>query len=836
MIPTVRLFNLKGPDRVAVVTVRAAWGRPGEWTVQVARGPNRLSLTQGSTHGPFTGAELPAAHAAVIDSLKSGGFQRSGLRLVLAQLKSEDVKTRAHAAGRLGWMADPDAVPAILEAAKRSESDLSNLVDALGRIGDPRGVPLAREESERKLLSRRRAGVEALRNLGDAVGLDAAVTRAMARLPDVTRDLVESADPDDTDPHTLDAVDATLKGVDPKDAGLILDALYEVGTPLCVALARRRMARGPVGRAYVWRYVKSVYKRAMLRGDADTFAELALRFERRSPGDTGATAKVKSGLDGQTRTTKIFNPGTQKFVRRAAWRHLRALGRWRPEEYTRFAAALLSGYRDTDKAPPKGAGDEWARATLFNHLLRAGDQRYRYDWHSLRFTKTSAKAPATDARVEAFPEAWDAHPAALLDVLVGATVMEVHEWASAAVTKRHPTVVHGAPIEKVLRLLDAPHDGTVRLGVDELGRRFDPRRPDWTLLDRLARDARPVVQDFARRFITETVDLWSRDRARAVALLQTPDATTRALVAGLLTVALGDAPKEFRVALAAELLALLRAPESFEGSLDGVSRVVRDALIDEVGATLSLDAVLALVNQSTPAAQSAGGALLARRGDAFEALGMRRVVVMATHEVAAVRQAAHSLLAAQTAALDEDPSVLFALVESEWADTRAFAFDTLRRVIDVPRLGLQGVLALCDSNRADVQGFGREMALAHFDALDAQALLRALSEHPGAEMRRFALDLATAHLKDGFIALARLEDYFRRAMLDLKPSRVEKRRVVEFLVERGMRDERQAAVAARVLGDVVRTRTRDDFERVIEALLKLRLQYPELETPLEVRA
>ncbi|MEZ4405727.1 MAG: HEAT repeat domain-containing protein [Polyangiales bacterium] len=836
MIATVRLFNPKGPDRVAVVTVRAAWGRPGEWTVQVARGPNRLTLTQGSTHGPYTREALPDAHAAVIASLKAGGFQRSGLRLVLAQLKSEDVKTRAHAAGRLGWMAEPDAVPALLEAAKRSESDLSNIVDALGRIGDPRGVDLAREESERKLLSRRRAGVEALRNLGDSAGLDAAVTRALARLPDVARDLIESADPDDTDPHTLDAVDATLKGVELKDTGLILDALYEVGTPLCVALARRRMARGPVGRAYVWRYVKSIYKRAMLRGDADTFAELALRFERRSPGDNGVSAKVKSGLDGQTRTTKIFTIATQKYVRRVAWRHLRALGRWRPEQFTRFAAALLAGYRDTDKSTVKGSGDVWARATLLNHLLRAGDPRFHYDWHTLKFTQRSAKAPAPDARTEAFPEAWDAHPDPLLDVLVGATVAEVHEWASAAVAKRHPTVVHRAPIEKVLRLLDAPVEATVRLGVDELGRRFDPQRPDWALLDRLACDARPVVQDFARRFITETVSvLEPRPRAGDRAPTD-PDATTRTLVAGLLTVALGDAPAEFRVALAADLLALLRAPETFEGSLDGVSRVVRDALVKEVGATLSLDEVLALVNQTTLAAQSAGGALLAGRADAFETLGMRRVVVMATHEVAAVRQAAHALLAAQTAALNEDPSVLFALVESEWADTRAFAFDMLRRVIDVAKLGLQGVLALCDSNRADVQGFGREMALAHFDSLDAQALLRALSEHPAPDVRRFALDLATAHLKDGFIALARLEDYFRRAMLDLRPSRVEKRRVVEFLLERGMRDERQAAVAARVLGDVVRTKTRDDFERVMDALLRLRLQYPELETPLEVRA
>jgi hypothetical protein len=37
-------------------------------------------------------------------------------------------------------------------------SDLSAVVEALGRIGDPRGVSLCRAEAERKLLSRRRSG------------------------------------------------------------------------------------------------------------------------------------------------------------------------------------------------------------------------------------------------------------------------------------------------------------------------------------------------------------------------------------------------------------------------------------------------------------------------------------------------------------------------------------------------------------------------------------------------------------------------------------------------------------------------------------------------------
>jgi hypothetical protein len=105
------------------------------------------------------------------------------------------------------------------------------------------------------------------------------------------------------------------------------------------------------------------------------------------------------------------------------------------------------------------------------------------------------------------------------------------------------------------------------------------------------------------------------------------------------------------------------------------------------------------------------------------------------------------------------------------------------------------------------------MALKHFDALDSAELLHRLAEHPSPVIRRFAVDLAVAHLKEGFVALSRLEAFFRRALLDVMPDRREKRLVVDFLRERGLRDERQAEVASRVLGEFVRTRGKGDFER-----------------------
>ncbi len=145
-------------------------------------------------------------------------------------------------------------------------------------------------------------------------------------------------------------------------------------------------------------------------------------------------------------------------------------------------------------------------------------------------------------------------------------------------------------------------------------------------------------------------------------------------------------------------------------------------------------------------------------------------------------------------------------------------------------MGVDGYVGLCDSNRDDVQSFGREVVLRDLDRLDVADLIARLTQHPAPRIRRFALDLAVGHLKEGFVALAKLEGFFRAALFDLWPSRNEKREVVEFLTKRGMRDERQAEVASRVLGDFVRTKAKRDFEGALEALVRIKIEYPDVES------
>jgi hypothetical protein len=101
-------------------------------------------------------------------------------------------------------------------------------------------------------------------------------------------------------------------------------------------------------------------------------------------------------------------------------------------------------------------------------------------------------------------------------------------------------------------------------------------------------------------------------------------------------------------------------------------------------------------------------------------------------------------------------------------------------------------------------------------------------------MRRWTMELVGTHLREGFVPLAGLEEFFRTVLLDVNPDRSLKRSAVAFLTKRGLADERQAEVVARLLSEFVRSKTKDDFDRAIGALTRIKVAYPTLESALAV--
>lgn len=833
-----RLFSADGPHHAAVVSIEpSSWGDE-RVMIRIARGVSFKKLTKGTVYGPYLPSEIDERFEEAVNNLAAEGFVPATHMDQLIGLKSKNSARRARAALILGWKRATETVEPLIAASEAAIDDVCSIVDALGSIGDASAIPTARKLAERKLLSRRRSGVEALRKLGDTEGIAQARQRGIERLPQSIVDILGTLDEEDEREATITPLVNALLDEPLKRQGVIIDTLYEAGTPAMVAAARMALRKVPMGRPHLWRYTKSVMKRSMLRHDAETFGWLAHAVETGGRSYSGTKGKVKSGYDGVKRKTTIFSRRTVNYMRRASWRYLARLAQYRPELYAPTAAEALVHYTPSDGQIPKGLNGSYADCYLLNRILWGRSSRLRWDARSMKYKFTSVKEMSTTppgGGEDAFPELWEAQPMAYLRLLSAAKLPEVQEFGLEGV-KRHPEVISSASGSALVGMLDSDATDIVDLAAAELERRFAQEDPDFNLIEALLAHQRQSVWSIASRWLEQHPQLWNADTELVVRLLVHARGASLLGFAQICVNALGDADPGVRTKLAMRLLEELRKPATTDDLHQGFAIVAREALIDELDPLLSINELLDVIQDGSNPAKTVAAAVLGQRHDGLKVLGIDGAIGLSESEIVAVRAAAQTLLASGLETLKSDPSALFSLVESRWEDNRKAAFSMFREHIEFSKLGIDGVIGLCDATQADVQSFGRDLVKEHFEEIDVQDLLFKLAEHPDRQMKKFALELIKEHLKDGYISLAKIEHFCRDCLFDLWPERALKMPLVDFLLERGLRDERQAELVASILNDFVRTNTRSDFEKVAEALVKIQLEWPDVKSDLALAA
>lgn len=844
MIPPLRLYRGHGLDRRATLSVEPAFAAAGQSLIRLVRAPLEAKAppTLATAYGPFPASELQARWDELVRSLEAEGYQRTSLVLSLDELTDPSRRRRALVALRLGRARVGAAVEPLLTALTASSDEACSILDALGLIGDPRAIASVRLYAQRKLLSRRRSAVEALRNLGDAEGLATACSRAVSELEAPVRAALGPLAGEDATAAAAAAPELAKAALalPLKQRARAVDLLYEIATPRSLLAVRTLLLALPLEQPHVWRYVKSVLKRAMLRRDHEVTGLLIHRIERRAAETRGTVEELKSGKDGVSRPTPVFRTDTQRWVRRAVARHLRWIARAWPAEYPRAAAEVLVHYEPADARVPRGRYGEWAHCHLLNQLLWSGGKRLQLVSRSLRwrFRSPHVTSPPTGPnapREEPFPALWDQRPLAYLRLLAGSRLREVQAFAARAVIERHPTLMAEAGHDELAAMLRAPWEPTVKLAWAELDRRWDPAHPDWLLLEPILVDEGEQARAISLRWLASCAASWTSDTPRSLWLLTQARPDARELAADLLVAAVPGLPNPTRRALAAALVEVLRAAEPVEGAHAACARVAQ-ALGPEVDALLDLNALLGLLEKGSLSAKTVAGPALGRRPGVLAELGLPRVLALAEHEVAAVRAGAHALLRAAVDALRSEPGPLFVLAESPWQDTRELALSLLEKHVDLATLGLDGIFALCDSNRVDVQAMGRELVLRHFRELEPRVVMERLAEHPHPGMRRFALEMIEDHLPQGAAALAAVSRFLVVVLLDVRPSRKLKKAALELLLLRGSLDAEQGRVALEVLERWVRTTIRADREQALAAVVRLRATWPALTGALKVRA
>ena len=831
------LYRPHGTDRVAYIVTEPSVH--GGLLVKVSRGPKRVSVLT-KMFGPFDAAQAETVAARELSGLRAEGFAPSGLGVALAALDSKKRKKRALAAVRLGWMREAGAVEPLLLLAQKANEELPVLVDALGEIHagraastiDPRVIALARATAERKLLSRRRAGVEALWRMNDTEGLADAKNRALERLPKSVSDALGAADLSSQRATDVADLVAVVSSVPIKDRGLAMDTLYELRSPLTVEVVRAILAGIGIDKPHVWRYAKSVLKRAMLRYDFVTFGLLAHGVESLRGKTAGTTATLKSGFDGETKSMRVFGRATQAYVVRSLWRYLSRLARYRAAWFALAAAEVLIHYRPEDEAQPSGLMGRYAPLYLFSRVVFGSSQRFAIKHRTLKvpFKSASLVKAKPDAAEEAFPGLFRDTPASLYRLLSAAKLPVVHEIA-LRIVRREPALLHSAPNADVVLMVGATYKATVDVALGELRRRFDPEVPDLEILRCLLIDKRADVRTLGISWLEQSRAAWARSPHVVhwiMNLLLHEDAEVRALSAEQAAKALEFVSRGARQELARRLLEVLVQPEPEPGSFDSHGRVGQ-LLASEIAALVTIPQLFALLARGSAASRAvAMSALVTKQGAASE-LGPDRLIVLASDEQALVRQAAFQLLRELGATFDLDPSPLFVLLELPFADARQFARDLLIGG-HTGALSLDVLLGLCDSNLVEAQDVGKALVEARLSALEPDKLIAALTQHPHRNIQRFALGLVIGHLQAGFVKLSALEAFFRAVLLDAVPDRKMKRSLLDFLGRRGLSDDNQAAVCARLLTVMAKSQTKYESERALTLLTQIKLRYPAVET------
>ena len=328
---------------------------------------------------------------------------------MLEGLNSPDSAVRARAAARLGWRRAPEAVGPLLDALPRAVDDTCAILDALGAIGDPRAIPALRDYATRKLLSRRRSAVEALRNLGDDEGLPRPSNGRGRGSP------TRCAPPSTRSPRRTRAPRRSRRWPSPSGVSTRSSRAWPSTRSTRSGPSPRSAPCGPC-----WWGSHSIGPTSGGTPRASTSVRCSVattspsacwatpsRCGRGRP--RGRRRSVKSGYDGAQRMTPIFRRKTQDHVRRLGWRYLRNLAAHDPTLYAPAAAEVLVAYTPEDAQEPEGLRGEFARCYLLHRVLWGGSDRFVFDDRRLtfRFRDAASTVPPPEVREEAHPDLWD---------------------------------------------------------------------------------------------------------------------------------------------------------------------------------------------------------------------------------------------------------------------------------------------------------------------------------------------------------------------------------------------------------------------------------------------
>jgi hypothetical protein len=263
---------------------------------------------------------------------------------------------------------------------------------------------------------------------------------------------------------------------------------------------------------------------------------------------------------------------------------------------------------------------------------------------------------------------------------------------------------------------------------------------------------------------------------------------------------------------------------------------------DAMAATLSglvreRELLWRLLKARAKAAQTLGAHLLQRYLDAGQ-LSVRQWAWLGDHALLAVRDWAQRAYSDHSDKIKAQAADALRLLDSNWDDSRAFAFQFFRERFTREDWTPQLLVGICDSVRDDVQAFGRELITRFFEQEDGIEYLLKLSQHPAAGVQLFATNFLERFAAGNPERLQALQLYFMTVLSQVNRSRVAKQRILAFLHQQALHSEAAAAIAVPVFSSHSLSASIEYRAACIQALRDIRQRYPghAFELPITIRS
>lgn len=281
------------------------------------------------------------------------------------------------------------------------------------------------------------------------------------------------------------------------------------------------------------------------------------------------------------------------------------------------------------------------------------------------------------------------------------------------------------------------------------------------------------------------------------------------------------------------LFPLLFQKEAQEGGHQALLMFITQALSSSLN-QLDKDTLWRMIHAKSLAAQKLGAELLTTRLPLE--LSVKQWVVLANHPDHLIRDYGLTAFTSHPQAALAQSAASLALLESDWPATREFGFAFFRQHYSAQVWTPELIVTLCDSQREDVQEYGRELLQTFFQREQGEEYLLKLSQHPAVTVQRFVTHFFEEYAGGKPDVILALKPCFLAILSQVNRGRIAKDRTLQFLTQQASVSPQVLEMVAALLTRLSLTVVQKDKAPLIKAMLQLQQRYPQLNLPLEIIA